>query len=82
MDSYKWIYEYPEAKGIVVRGDIHGDFNLLVYKCCILYGLTNTLVIVAGDCGFGFEQQGFYENVYKHNLLDIMELRKMEVERT
>ena len=67
MDNYKWIYEFPEAKGIVVSGDIHGDFNLLFYKCCIQYGMTDTLVIVAGDCGFGFEQQGYYENVYKRN---------------
>jgi len=57
--------EFPEAKGIVVSGDIHGDFKQLVHKCCILYGMTDTLIIVAGDCGFGFERPGYYENVYK-----------------
>ncbi len=67
MDNYKSYYEFPEAKGIVVSGDIHGDFNMLVYKFCVQYGLTDTLVIVAGDCGFGFERQGYYENVYKRN---------------
>lgn len=28
-------YDFKDAKGIVVRGDIHGEFNELVYKCCI-----------------------------------------------
>lgn len=61
------IYNYPDAKDIVVSGDIHGDFNQLVYKMCIQYKMTNTLLIVAGDCGFGFEKTGYYENVYNHN---------------
>ena len=50
------IYQFPECKGIVVSGDIHGDFNLLVNKICVQYQMQNTLVIVAGDCGFGFDQ--------------------------
>lgn len=58
---------FPKAKGIVVSGDIHGDFNALVYKCCIQYEMKDTLIIVAGDCGFGFERQGYYENLYKRN---------------
>jgi len=45
---------FPEAKTIIVSGDIHGDFNQLVFKLCIQYQLTDTLLIVAGDCGFGF----------------------------
>ena len=48
--------EFPEAKSIVVSGDIHGEFTKLVYKCCEQYGMRDTLMIVAGDCGFGFEQ--------------------------
>ena len=58
-------YEFPYAKSIVVSGDIHGDFMQLVYKCCIQYGMTDTVIIVAGDCGFGFEKPGYYENLYK-----------------
>ena len=58
------IYEFPKAKGIVVSGDIHGDFTKLVYKVCIQYNMTDTLIVVAGDCGFGFERYGFYENIY------------------
>ena len=57
------IYEFPDAKGVVVSGDIHGDFEKLVYKCCIQYGMTDTLIIVAGDCGFGFNRPGYYEDI-------------------
>ncbi len=60
-------YSYPEARSIVVCGDIHGEFNTLIYKLCIQYGMTDTLLIVAGDCGFGFEKPEYYENVFHHN---------------
>ena len=58
-------YEFSNAKDIVVSGDIHGDFTQLVFQCCMQYGMTDTLIIVAGDCGLGFERPGYYENVYK-----------------
>ena len=58
------LYNYPGAKQVIVSGDIHGDFKMLVFNLCIRYGCTDTLLIVAGDCGFGFEKQGYYENVY------------------
>lgn len=57
-------YEYPEAKNVIVCGDIHGDFHALAYKLCIQYGLTDTLLIVAGDCGFGFDKPTFYQQIY------------------
>jgi len=60
-------FDFPEAKGVVISGDIHGEFNQLVFKCCVQYGMTDTVIIVAGDCGFGFEQPGYYENVYNRN---------------
>lgn len=59
---------FPEAKTIVVSGDIHGDFNLLVFKLCAQYQMRNTLLIVAGDCGFGFEKTAYYEQMVKHNV--------------
>lgn len=60
-------YTFLEAQSIVVSGDIHGDFNMLIHKCCVRYGMTDTLIIVAGDCGFGFNHPDFYENTYTKN---------------
>ena len=60
-------YTFHEAKNIVICGDIHGEFNSLIYKLCIQYQLTDTLLIVAGDCGFGFEKPGYYEQVFNRN---------------
>ncbi len=57
--------EFPKAEKIVVCGDIHGNFKELVYKCCNQYGMTDTLIIVAGDCGFGFHRPDYYKNMYK-----------------
>ena len=58
------LFDYPEAKQVIVSGDIHGDFKTLVYKLCVQYECTDTLIIVAGDCGFGFEKPGYYNQVY------------------
>ena len=60
------IFEYAEAKQVAVCGDIHGGFRALVSKLCVQYGCTDTLLIVAGDCGFGFEKPAFYETEYNH----------------
>lgn len=57
-------YEYPDAKNVVVCGDIHGEFRTLVNKLCNQYRMEDTLLIVAGDCGFGFEKPGYYEQMY------------------
>ncbi len=54
---------YPSARQVVVCGDIHGSFISLVHKVCIQYGMKDTLVIVAGDCGFGFGKQAYYEDI-------------------
>ena len=58
------LFEYPEAKSVVVCGDIHGDFHTLANKMCKQYQMTDTLLIVAGDCGFGFDKPVYYEQVY------------------
>ncbi len=62
-----FMFEFPEAKSVVVSGDIHGDYNLLVYKMCVQYQMTDTILIVAGDCGFGFEQKNYYDEIAKKN---------------
>ncbi len=58
-------YNFPDAKGIVVCGDIHGDYEALVCKCCVQYSMTDTLIVVAGDCGFGFKRPDYYEDIYQ-----------------
>lgn len=58
---------FPGAKGIAVSGDIHGNFNQLVFKLCIQYQMKDTLLIVAGDCGLGFEKKESYEQMVKRN---------------
>lgn len=58
------IYNYPDVKHIIVCGDIHGNFLGIVSKLCKQYGCTDTLLIVAGDCGFGFEKSGYYQTIY------------------
>ena len=56
-----WVVTYKDAKSLVICGDIHG----LVYEMCVRYGMHDTLVIVAGDCGFGFEKPGAYDLVFR-----------------
>lgn len=59
------VYKYPDAKSLVICGDIHGDFVPLVYEISVRYGMHDTLVIVAGDCGFGFEKPNAYDNTFR-----------------
>lgn len=66
-DSECLTLSFPEAKGLVISGDVHGDFNQLVFKLCVQYRMRDTLLIVAGDCGFGFEKRESYENMVKRN---------------
>ena len=65
MNNSTSIYDFTDAKRIVVSGDIHGDYEKLVYKCCVQYQMTNTLIVVAGDCGFGFHKPDNYEDIYQ-----------------
>lgn len=62
------LYEYPEAKQVVVCGDVHGKFDELVYRITTMHGMTDTVIIVAGDCGFGFHRRGYYDQVLQRVL--------------
>ena len=53
-----------DKKSIVICGDIHGEFIHLVY-CLKINNISDTLIIVAGDCGFGFQPLCYYEDLYK-----------------
>ena len=39
MNSFH-TYAFPNAKSIIVCGDIHGEFNAVIYKLCIQYQMT------------------------------------------
>ena len=52
--------KFPSAKSIIVSGDIHGDFNQLIFKLCVQYQLRDTLLVVVGDCVFGFENPSYF----------------------
>lgn len=64
----KMNYDFPDADGLVVCGDIHGKFDELVYRMTKLCRMEHTVVIVAGDCGFGFHRRGYYDEVYRRVL--------------
>jgi len=64
MSNKMRTFNYTDAKCIVICGDIHGDFEEMMFKLCVQYGMTDTLLIVAGDCGFGFERPGYYEQIF------------------
>ena len=55
------IYDYSEQyAACAVCGDIHGGFDFLIGEMKRLE-LTDTLVIVAGDCGIGFDNPDYYQ---------------------
>lgn len=53
---------------IIVCGDVHGEWKALVNKV-VSYNLTNTSLIIAGDCGFGF-------NSVKHDIDTLIKLNE------
>lgn len=68
----------PETyEDLYVVGDIHGEFRELVFNLTEKYSLENSVIVVAGDVGLGFESPRHYNNLYdriskrleKHNLL-------------
>lgn len=44
-------------------GDIHGEFDALLGNLK-RFPVTDALILVAGDCGIGFEAPSFYEQLY------------------
>ena len=66
MNSFH-TYAFPNAKSIIVCGDIHGEFNAVIYKLCIQYQMTDIVLIIAGDCGFGFDKPGYYDTGWRRS---------------
>lgn len=59
------IYNYTnDFRYLYISGDIHGEFRTLVYNIKRL-GIKDAVIIIAGDCGIGFEKIGYYEQLYR-----------------
>ena len=52
-----------DPKSVFVIGDGHGEWGLLKYKIKDS-GIKDSVIIMAGDCGFGFEKEEFYKQEY------------------
>lgn len=61
--QYLDISDRPD--NLIVCGDIHGEFKTLVYTLRQNH-ISDAVIIVAGDCGFGFEKLGYYDQLYRH----------------
>ncbi len=65
MKLYKtYNFDNLNYESLYVVGDLHGLFELFRFKLKELK-ITNSIFIVAGDCGFGFEKKGHYLNIYR-----------------
>ena len=42
------VFAYPDVKSVVICGDVHGEFRELAFRLCVRYGMSDTLLIVAG----------------------------------
>jgi len=53
---------FPQARFFAFSGDIHGEFETIVYK---LNNCTDTVLIVCGDIGMGFHREEYYHLTFK-----------------
>lgn len=67
QDDVVSVLELENVKDIYLCGDIHGEFPELVRKM-ETYGIKDSVIIVCGDCGFGFEKPGHYLHIYEKRL--------------
>jgi len=59
----KQISNIEEYDSLYICGDIHGEFKTLVYEIK-RKEIINSIILIAGDCGIGFEKPGYYEQLY------------------
>ena len=63
----QWLDLSERPDNIIACGDVHGEFEALAEKIAE-YGISDATVVVAGDCGFGFEPWRFYDRLYRERL--------------
>lgn len=59
----KRLSDFSKYDSLFICGDIHGEFKTLAYEIK-RKGIVNAVIIVAGDCGIGFEKPAYYEQLY------------------
>ena len=60
-----WLYNgFDEYDSFYVCGDIHGEFKTLLYEIK-RKKISNAIILIAGDCGIGFEKSEYYTQLYK-----------------
>lgn len=67
MNAMQWLDLSERSDNIIACGDVHGEFEALAEKIAE-YGISDATVVVAGDCGFGFEPWCFYDRLYRERL--------------
>ncbi|MCC8089193.1 MAG: hypothetical protein LIO79_08035 [Rikenellaceae bacterium] len=67
-----WLSENYDS--LYICGDIHGEFRTLLYNVK-RYNLENAVVVVAGDCGIGFEKPAHYDQLYRKLLSTVEKLK-------
>lgn len=59
-----YLYDLPQHyQSLCVCGDIHGEFKQLIYNIKRL-SISDAVIVVAGDCGIGFEKPEYYNQLY------------------
>lgn len=61
------VIDIKGVKNLYVCGDIHGKFAELVVNL-ERYKIQDSAIIILGDCGFGFENPGYYPHIYQKKL--------------
>lgn len=61
-----------DKKSVWATGDVHGEWGLLRYLVKTS-GIEDAIIIVAGDCGFGFEKEQHYIDTYKHSIKPVLD---------
>lgn len=59
------IYDLDNYHSLCVCGDIHGEFKTLVYNLKEKR-ISDSVIVVAGDCGVGFHKREFYTQLYRN----------------
>lgn len=62
MNVYQNFNEY---NSIFICGDIHGEFKTLLFEIK-RREISNAIILIAGDCGIGFEKSGYYDQLYRN----------------